>query len=176
LCCDQICKLIAEGLLFCNQVIILRLTIETFSGEDFEDDDEDLPGNPDPVKPNETTPETRLKQLSKKKKRHRKVQINDSLPKIVREKSKNDVKSRISVSEIRSFSTPDLKLLAAHSSPYISLEDVSPKHVPANCMPPPERYGLLLFHLNWNFLYIFCIACFVILTPQVGFYKRPLFA
>ena len=111
--------------------------------DDFEDE-EDLPVNPDPVKPDYLG--TRHKQFSKKKKRHSKVQINDSLPKIVREKSKFDVKNRISVSEIRSFSTPDLKMLAAHSSPYISLEDVSPKRVPANCIPPPERYRTVTFY------------------------------
>ena len=46
-------------------------------------------------------------------------------------KNENGSTSRISVSEIRSLSTPDLKQLASLSSPYVSLEDVSPKRNPA---------------------------------------------
>lgn len=50
-------------------------------------------------------------------------------------KNENGSTSRISVSEIRSLSTPDLKQLASLSSPYVSLEDVSPKRNPVNLAP-----------------------------------------
>ena len=77
--------------------------------------------------------------LFKKRKCHHLHDLDHSLPQRTRDEREaaanlglETSSSRISVSEIRSFSTPDLKqLVAVHYSPYVSLEDISPKKNPS---------------------------------------------
>ena len=84
----------------------------------------------------EAQPKASKQKFFKKRKCHHLPDLKNSLnrdeTKVGSKLSPEIGLSRISVSEIRSLSTPDLKqLVAGHSSPYVSLEDISPKKEPS---------------------------------------------